>query len=47
MKPVRLYPPGGGQPVRAHPGEAPGMIARGWSTKPPAKSEKPKEDKTR
>lgn len=36
MKPTTLYPPGGGEPVRAHPTQVEAMKASGWTEENPA-----------
>lgn len=44
MKRVKLYPPGGGEPVIPHPSQVENMKANGWSEKP-AKPKSTKEEK--
>lgn len=44
MKDIKLYPPGGGEPVTPHPAHVETMKANGWTEKP-AKQKPTKEEK--
>jgi len=45
MKSVKLYPPGGGEPVTPHPSRIETMKANGWKEEQPKQPKQPKEDK--
>lgn len=43
MKEIKVYPPGGGEPVTPHPAKLDEMLSKGWTLEP----EKPASVKTK